>query len=1335
MFHGTLNTRFALAPRHLVMLASLLGLGLLGCDDDPKPAAIDVLIDATPESGNAPLAVSFEVRHTGPLDGTFTYAWDFGDGSTETQRSPTHTFEAGGDFVVSVSVQSGGSRGRAEITLKVAGPVDLSVRSVSATPQRVQAGGEVRITGGIQNAGDAIAGAWRLVVVASLDRVIDDGDRVLFESARTGDPMKPLESFDEVLTLPADLASGAYQVALIVDADEVLGDTNRDNNVAFSGVPIEVRNRTDDGPDLVVCELSVPGLGAVAGAQRGTVQQGDQVQLIVCIGNTGNRPVIDGSVEVFLSRDPSPSDDDLSVLRRDGLDLGTGDTLHEEILIDVPLDLETGAWYFVAIVDGASTVEEQSEDNNERALVESFDVVAPGEVAGIDLVVSVFTATGTSPVFWGQTVDVNLVLTNRGQTAVERPFVLRIVAEPSDGRAGDPLTSINLDGLAAGASSELNAPVTITRRIQPGEYCLVAHADPTGSVDDANPANNRRRSSCFTLGGMPDLDPAVSGVTFLPLEIDAGQVVTVDATVSNIGVDATGGLEVAVVFSSDAELGGAGKEAVVLTQMIDPIAAGADVPLSMEVTVPDDLDRNVGVWFVAVVVDPGQRVTTERSEDNNVAFAEGTLRVNGAQGGCPEDNENEENDAPAQAQAIGVGLSPMLALCDAADWFEVEVPAGQILRVTLVAPGEVPTLEARSVDDQVLALGNGALDTRVALVPPSVEARSVRLGITSAIEAPYTLSVEVYAASIGPDLAVSEVDVAPARGGPGQPIAVDATVFNLGTAQAPPTTMGIYIVAPGAVPDAASRSGEVQVPAMGVGERLVVGGEALVADDSANGAVQVVVIADDLLELAEDNEGDNEARADFLITDEDLCLPDALEPNGSPHEAELAGRAAAVAAGVYPDLAVCVGDDDWYAIALMPGQGARVSIAFVHDAGDVDMRLYEADGLTSVDQSTGVVDSEEIVLDRSVAGGIYYLRVYLLSFGEGPTSNLYALTVELFDGGLCEDDAFEPNASLEAAQAISDGVYVLNFCSADEDWYRFSIVAGNDVSFRLQSDLPMHLYLYDANENLLDDDDRIVAWEAVETGAYALRVTGPVDEAGVYSLTVRGASGVDLEVTSLMVTPVIVTEQQEVRARAEVRNALGDRVENVDVRFVLSRDEVPSADDVVLSTQVLPIIDGVEVVAVTARLRIPPGAGERFVVAEIDPFRRAPDASRANNNRANAIVVRAACLDDDPRSNEGPATATELQSAVDGVICAHTEDWYRVEATVGRQQFGLEFDAALGDLDLTVLDAELQVLAESATDGAPESVDFQLDADGPIFIRVDGFLDAEAAYSLSILQP
>ena len=207
------------------------------------------------------------------------------------------------------------------------------------------------------------------------------------------------------------------------------------------------------------------------------------------------------------------------------------------------------------------------------------------------------------------------------------------------------------------------------------------------------------------------------------------------------------------------------------------------------------------------------------------------------------------------------------------------------------------------------------------------------------------------------------------------------------------------------------------------------------------------------------------------------------------------------------------------------------------------------------------------------------------------------------------------------------------------------------------------------------------------------------------------------------------------RARAEVRNALGDRVENVDVRFVLSRDEVPSADDVVLSTQVLPIIDGVEVVAVTARLRIPPGAGERFVVAEIDPFRRAPDASRANNNRANAIVVRAACLDDDPRSNEGPATATELQSAVDGVICAHTEDWYRVEATVGRQQFGLEFDAALGDLDLTVLDAELQVLAESATDGAPESVDFQLDADGPIFIRVDGFLDAEAAYSLSILQP
>jgi PKD repeat protein len=60
---------------------------------------------ATPNSGDAPLAVQFSSAGSSDADGVIvTYAWDFGDGTTSLAANPTHTFTSVGNYTVTLIV-------------------------------------------------------------------------------------------------------------------------------------------------------------------------------------------------------------------------------------------------------------------------------------------------------------------------------------------------------------------------------------------------------------------------------------------------------------------------------------------------------------------------------------------------------------------------------------------------------------------------------------------------------------------------------------------------------------------------------------------------------------------------------------------------------------------------------------------------------------------------------------------------------------------------------------------------------------------------------------------------------------------------------------------------------------------------------------------------------------------------------------------------------------------------------------------------------------------------------------------------------------------------------
>jgi aryl-phospho-beta-D-glucosidase BglC (GH1 family)/PKD repeat protein len=80
-------------------------------------------VTATPTSGVAPVAVSFNASTSTDADGdALTYAWTFGDGATGTGVTPSHTYSTAGSYTATVTASDGkGGTGSASIAISVTG--------------------------------------------------------------------------------------------------------------------------------------------------------------------------------------------------------------------------------------------------------------------------------------------------------------------------------------------------------------------------------------------------------------------------------------------------------------------------------------------------------------------------------------------------------------------------------------------------------------------------------------------------------------------------------------------------------------------------------------------------------------------------------------------------------------------------------------------------------------------------------------------------------------------------------------------------------------------------------------------------------------------------------------------------------------------------------------------------------------------------------------------------------------------------------------------------------------------------------------------------------------
>ncbi len=122
--------------------------------NQPPNAPIAAFFPST-TSGNIPLTVQFTNQSTGQIT---SYAWNFGDGATSVEASPSHTFTSAGTYMVRLTVTGPGGTTETQATITAINPVAAPIVAFSANPTS----GDVPLTVNFSNqsTGESLSFAW-----------------------------------------------------------------------------------------------------------------------------------------------------------------------------------------------------------------------------------------------------------------------------------------------------------------------------------------------------------------------------------------------------------------------------------------------------------------------------------------------------------------------------------------------------------------------------------------------------------------------------------------------------------------------------------------------------------------------------------------------------------------------------------------------------------------------------------------------------------------------------------------------------------------------------------------------------------------------------------------------------------------------------------------------------------------------------------------------------------------------------------------------------------------------------------------------------------------------
>ncbi|MDR2855532.1 MAG: hypothetical protein LBV40_05195 [Methanomicrobiales archaeon] len=233
---------------------------------------------------------------------------------------------------------------------------DLQVGALSGS-DIMYIGKETEIETTIQNIGIGDAGPFTARLILSKDIRVGEDDIILSEG--TISELKAGTAIDGIATpIVPDMAPGYYYYGLVLDSESSVEESEKNNNIAFSPLPIRVIKEVESISDVAIADLIVESLSVPK-----TAFIGGQIEVIAIIRNDGivsSGPI---GVALYVSKDTTITENDI-LISYGKTELPAGTTRSASSVPVIPVDISPGKWYFGIILDPDETVSEKNRQNN-----------------------------------------------------------------------------------------------------------------------------------------------------------------------------------------------------------------------------------------------------------------------------------------------------------------------------------------------------------------------------------------------------------------------------------------------------------------------------------------------------------------------------------------------------------------------------------------------------------------------------------------------------------------------------------------------------------------------------------------------------------------------------------------------------------------------------------------------------------------------------------------------------------------------------------------------------------------------------------------------------------
>ncbi|MBM4044919.1 MAG: hypothetical protein FJ279_07385, partial [Planctomycetes bacterium] len=477
--------------------------------------------------------------------------------------------------------------------------------------------------------------------------------------------------------------------------------------------------------------------------------------------------------------------------------------------------------------------------------------------------------------------------------------------------------------------------------------------------------------------------------------------------------------------------------------------------------------------------------------------------------------------------------------------------------------------------------------------------------------------------------------------------------------------------------------------------------------------------------------------------------------------------------------------EDWFRFETV-GQGVtgdEVRIEFEHLLGDLDLALYDGTGVNRLALSASTQNAESVSL-QGLAAGAYYVQV--LGY-NGAVNPGYTLTIDAPLAATGEDWA-EQNDSRDAAYDLRElsGSHVFDGLTMDDsaneptrvDWFKFQTVGQGRVGDQVRIDFQnvlgdLDLSVYDAGDRLVSSSATRRDYESVSllglpagtyyakvfgrrnatNPSYTLTIDAPVSAIGEDWAEQNDAAGAPYDLRELeghgfvfdgltmddtanepakedwFVFQTVGEGVADDQVRIDFTHALGDldlALYDVNQALLGTSQSVNNSETISLNR----LAAGTYYVQVYGH----GGATNPDYKLTIDaPMRPVgiPEDWAEQNDAAGAAY--------NLRELEGPGYVFTGLTMDDSVNEPAKDDWFvfqTVGAGVTGDQVRIDFEHALGDLDLALYDAAQSLLRQSAGVGDSETIGLSMLPAGTYYVRVLGFGGAtNPDYKLTIDAP